>query len=428
LNEDLTVKASYLVDEVSKWVDNTDASGKQQYIACLERMLDNAEPSLRMAAIKNLAALNSVHSIEAIRRHVTLLPQLTVNGISEQTGDDSANVRQAALQALMQLHDLELPVLLNELEKNETDFSVRPTLHDLRTLSSQQGSVSTAPERIFSDEQKDLEAFYQDTKKMTKFLSTGFSRLLEPPTYSWLSAWGRGDANEIEMREESDQWDKLSELASGILSDGQTDLSSRSDQAKIVLFAIIQGKLSPSKENNENLAQRDWQVQEKAAHALAKACQTGTFDRVLSVALVENCLAHPDNCSPQSHSELLAVWKKLCAERLPNGQNVIPRERANRNYDDYKPELHADSRWSQMVIKDMTTKLFELNCSPYWLSPTNVVPGQTLLTSIEQLAPSVRLAVSQQYRQQHNISICDHVAVRFGRNAGLYRKMKALLD
>ena len=292
LNDNEAAQAADLLGEATRLIECADSSSRERYVATLEKMLDNSGagancPQLRTAAIQNLVALNSTSSLDTIRSHITHLPTITVNGKQQQGGEDDAQVRQAAIQALVQLHDPGLKAGLDtqnadELEHNEPDPAVRRTLQDLKSAYNPQLNPSHIADPIFSEKYKELESFSKDTHAMTAFLSGEFSKLLAKQPENYAMPYGASTSpSEVAnwKHDEEKQWKKLSELAANVDSDEQGgsmhSATSKSDQAKIVLYEMIQGAISPSKQTKEDLADRDWQVQEKAAQALAEACGTG---------------------------------------------------------------------------------------------------------------------------------------------------------
>jgi hypothetical protein len=474
LNEKGAGQAAEMLAEVTKLVESTDASSRQQYVTTLENMLDGADAGancaqLRVAAIKNLATLNSTSSIEVIRAHCTSLPTITVNGKEEKAGESDAIVRQTAIQALVQLKDpglsamLDLPeetgfeknklentkpentkIVNTKLEENEPDIAVRNTLRDLRIANNHHFTPSQTPDPIFSERYKDLEEFSKDTQAMSYFLSGEFSKVLaKQPEQLTAESLGRGNyASPKEVadwkKDELEQWEKLSQLASRGDVDGAGGwlhgINSRADQAKIVLYEMIQGKISPSLQNNECLADQDWHVQEKAAQALAKACEIGAGNRNLSTSLIENCLSNPESLSPQAQSELLAAWQKLCAEESADGQNVIPTERALRVYDSYQVALRADSKWMHQEVEELTEKLFMLNNQNegVWQfepqSSYDQKDADSLLKTIDSKDAVVRKAVADRYEQRYHHSLSTDIEAKFGRDSEVCKRTRALFE
>jgi hypothetical protein len=454
LNERESAEVATMLDDVSKLTQSSDsASSQQQYVAILEKMLGDSTvdcPELREAAIKNLAAVGSTASAEAIKKHCTSLPTITVNGKEESASEPNAKVRQAAIQALVQLKDSSLPATVADglLESNEPDIAVRTMLRDLRVANQHnnhqlQLQTSPTPDPIFSEKYKDLEAFSKDTGGLTEFLSGEFSRVLaeEPETWAENGSPLRNYASlkEIEAwkKTEQEQWEKLSQLAIGTDADGageQRAIDSRADQARIVLYQLIQGTISPSQQNKQNLADQDWHVQEKAAQALSQACQTGIGDRDLSATLIENCLAHPENLSPQAQSDLLAAWQKLCAEKSADGQNVIPAERALRVYDSYRVDQESGSKWSQHVADNLAEKLAMLNreasgvslCEPQ--SGSDRADADALIENIKSLTKMMRAAVVERYQQKYHRSLSQDIEAKFGRDSEVCKHARAIFD
>jgi hypothetical protein len=454
LNERESAEVATLLDDVTKLTENADSSSsQQQYVAILEKMLGDSAvdcPELREAAIKNLAAVDSTASAEAIRKHCTTLPTITVNGKEESASEPNAKVRQAAIQALVQLKDSSLPATVADglLELKEPDIAVRSMLRDLRVANqgnNHQLQLQTGPmpDPIFSEKYKDLEAFSKDTKGLSEFLSGEFSKVLAEEPERWAEN-GSPLRNYASLKEiaawkktEQEQWEKLSQLAIGTDAGGageQRAIDSRADQARIVLYQLIQGTISPSQQNKQNLVDQDWHVQEKAAQALAQTCQTGIGDRDLSATLIENCLAHPENLSPQVQSELLAAWQKLCAEKSADGQNVIPAERALRVYDSYRVDQQPGSKWSQQAADNLAEKLAMLNGEASGVSLCEPQPSgdradaDTLIESIKSLTKMMRAAVVERYQQKYHRSLSQDIEAKFGRDSEECKRISAIFD